>query len=355
MTVRLLYLAVGRIFAWLVLLARSDGAKKAEILVLRHEVAVLRRQVPRPKPSWSDRALLAALARILPKELRGQRIVTPRTLPAWHQRLIAKKWTQPRPPDRPPVPEHLRDLIIRFGTENRSCGYRRVHGELRRLGYRVAAPSVRKMLREHGLGPAPRRQRAGRQWTRFLAAQGEGLLWCDLFHLDTVRLQRFYAFFIMEIATRRIHSLGVSAHPGPAFAAQCARELVMDLGERAGRFTHLVRDRGCRVTNAFDAAFEAEGVEIKKIPPHSPDCNPYAEQFIRSVRADCLDNIVLLDRGHAAAMLSEYETHFNSHHPHQSRSQSAPGDDPHVIPFPATRINRRRPVHGLIKEYRPAA
>jgi hypothetical protein len=342
-------------FAWLVLLSRSEGMKEAEILVLRHEVAVLRRQVGAPKPSWSDRALLAALTRLLPKSLRVQRIVSPRTLLAWHRRMVAKKWTQPKPPGRPPVPEHLRDLIVRFGAENRTWGYRRVHGELRRLGHRVAASTVRTVLREHGLGPAPRRHSAGGQWSRFLAAQAQGLLCCDFFHLDTVRLQRLYAFFVMEVATRRVHILGVSAHAGPAFAAQCARELMMDLGDRIHGFTHLLRDRDSRFTEAFDAVFAGEGVQVTKIPPRSPNCNPFAERFIRSTRAECLDNILILDRGHAAAVLSQYETHFNTHRPHQGREQLAPDDDPAVIPFPAARIERRTTVQGLINEYRPAA
>lgn len=316
---------------------------------------MLRRQIPAPTLSWSDRALLAALARLLPKALRGQRIVTPRTLLSWHQRMIAKKWTQPRPPGRPPVSEHVRELIVRLGRENRSWGYRRVHGELRRLGHRVAASTVRKVLREHGLGPAPRRQPTRGEWTRFLAAQADGLLCCDFFHLDTVRLKRLYAFFVMEVVTRKVHILGVSAHSGPAFAAQCARELMMDLGERADRFTHLVRDRDSRFTDAFDTIFAGEGIEIKKIPPRSPNCNPHAERFVRSVRTECLDNVLLLDRGHAAAVLAQYETHFNSHRPHQGRRQLAPDDDPHVITFPAIRIDRRRAVHGLINEYRPAA
>ncbi|BBJ46890.1 hypothetical protein SSPO_096080 [Streptomyces antimycoticus] len=156
MFVRLLYLISTRIFAWMVLLSRSSAAKDAEILILRQEVMVLRRQITAPRPSWPDRALLAALARLLPRVLRRHRIISPRTLLAWHQRLIKKKWTQPPSAGRPPVPQGLRQLIMRLGTENPHWGFRGVHGELRRLGHRVSPATIRRILRAVGLGPAPR-------------------------------------------------------------------------------------------------------------------------------------------------------------------------------------------------------
>ncbi|MFE7213962.1 IS3 family transposase [Streptomyces sp. NPDC057611] len=176
----MLHLIATRIFTWLVLLSRTSAAKEAEILILRHEVAVLRRQVAAPKPTWPDRALLAALARLPPRTLRQHRIVSPRSLLAWHQRLIKDKWTQPASPGRPPVPEELRDLIIRLGAENPRWGFRRVHGELRRLGHRVSPASVRRILRAAGLGPAPRRHPVRGEWAAFLKAQAHGLLATDL-------------------------------------------------------------------------------------------------------------------------------------------------------------------------------
>ncbi|MGW7008844.1 IS3 family transposase, partial [Streptomyces sp. NPDC054933] len=190
MLVRLVYLITMRIFAWLVPLSRSSAAKNVEILILRHELAVLRRQATTPKPGWPDRALLAALARLLPRAPRGRWIVPPRTLPAWHQRLVKKKWTQPPSPGRPRLPEEIRDLIIRLGTENHRWGFRRVHSELRRLGHKVSPSSVRRVLRAAGLGPAPRRHPARGEWTAFLKSQASGLLATDLFHIDTVGLQR---------------------------------------------------------------------------------------------------------------------------------------------------------------------
>jgi putative transposase len=214
---------------------------------------------------------------------------------------------------------------------------------------------VRKVLREHAPGPAPRRHGGRRKWSRFPAKQAEGLPCCDFLHLDTVRPQRPSAFFVTEVATPRVHIPGVSTHSGPAIAAQCAREPMMDPGDRTDSLTHLPRDRDSRFTEAFDALFAGATVQVKKIPPRSPNRNPYAERFARSVRAQCLDNIPVLDRGHGAAVPSPYQAHVNTHPPHQGRGQPAPDDHPVIIPFPAQRIERRRAVQGLINEYRPAA
>jgi hypothetical protein len=308
-----------------------------------------------PRPSWPDRALLATLARLLPRALRGYRIVSPRTLLAWHQRLVTKKWTQPPSPGHPPLPEEVRDLILRLAAENHCWGYRRVHGELRRLGHKISAATIRRVLRAAGLGPAPRSRHARHEWAAFLKAQASGLLATDFFHIDTVGLHRPYALFVMEVRTRRVHILGVTAHPTAGWAAQQARQLLWEIGDRASRFHYLIRDRDAKFTAAFDAVFASEGVTVVKIPPCSPNCNPHAERFVRSVREECTDRVLLLNRGHAEKILRDYARHFNEHRPHQGRSQLAPNDDPTVIPLPATRIERRQAVGGLINEYRRAS
>lgn len=268
---------------------------------------------------------------------------------------MKKKWTQPRSPGRPPVPEEIRNLIIRLGTENPLWGFRRVHGELRRLGHAISTATVRRVLRASGLMPGRRRETARREWTAFLKAQASGLLATDFFHIDTIGLQRLYALFVIEVRTRTVHILGATAHPTAAWTTQQARQLLWHLGDRAPHFPHLIRDRDRKFTVDFDTVFASEGITVTKIPPRSPNCNPHTERFIRSVREECTNRVLIFGRGHAEKLLHDYTHHFNNHRPHQGRHQLAPLDDPNVIPLPTARIQRRQAVAGLINEYHRAS
>jgi len=253
-SLRFAYLAVLRVSGWLVLLARSDRAKDVEILILRHQVAVLQRHVKTPRLSWADRAVLAALARLLPRgHLRQLRlIVSPRTLLRWHADLVRWRWAHPRrSPGRPRTAQAVRALVPEMARDNPAWGDRRIHGELTGLGYKLAPSTVWQILKDAGIDPAPRR--SGQAWQTFLAGQATTMLATDFFRVDTVLLRRPYVLFFIEHGTRRVHLAGVTAHPTGEWVAQQARNLLMNLEDQADGLKFLLRDRDAKFTAALDA------------------------------------------------------------------------------------------------------
>lgn len=356
MSARLVYRLFVQVLSWLALFARSSASKDAEILALRHEVAVLRRNNPRPHLSWPDRAVLAALDRMLPKALRAHRIVTPGTLLRWHRRLIAARWRQPKPPGRPPIGEELVALIVRLAKENRTWGVVRIQGELCRLGHRVAASTIRKILRASRVPPSTRRDDT---WRTFLRAQAGSLLAIDFFHVDTVTLKRLYVAFVIEIKTRRVHPLGITGHPTGDWVVQLARSLAGDLQEAGHRFRHLIRDRDAKFTAAFDAVLASIGIEIVLTAPQAPRMNAFAERWIGSVRRECTDRILITGERHLHHVLDVYIAHHNAGRSHQGDGMllRAPEDQPNMILIPARidTIRGRQRLGGLLNEYRPAA
>ena len=355
MFLRLLYLIFVRLCGWLVLLARSSAAKDAELLVLRHEVAVLRRTHPRPRLDWADRAVFAALIRLLPARLRKHRLVTPGTVLRWHRRLVSRKWTYPHRTGRPPVSTEIAALIERLATENHGWGYQRIQGELLKLGHRVGASTIRRVLRALKIPPAPERG-SDTTWRKFLHTQASTMLATDFFHVDcAVTLQRLYCLFVMEVGSRYVHILGITASPDGPWTTQQIRNLLMDLGDRAGGFRFLVRDRAGQLTSAFDAVLAGAGIEVVKIPPRSPKANAYAERFVLTARKEVTDRMLIFGEWHLRTILAQYEAHYNGRRPHRSRQLCPPRPDHPVADLSRKRIQRLPVLGGLINEYERAA
>ena len=355
MSLRLLYLIFIRLCGWLVLLGRSSASKNAELLVLRHEVAVLRRTKPRPRLDWADRAVLAALIRHLPRRLRAHRLVTPGTVLRWHRRLVRKKQTYPNRTGRPPVSAEITALIERLATENASWGYQRIQGELLKLGHRVGASTIRRILKALKIPPAPKR-RTDTTWRQFLHTQAATMLATDFFHVDcAVTLRRLYCLFVMEVGSRYVHILGVTANPDGPWTTQQIRNLLMDLGDRAADFRFLVRDRAGQFTASFDTILASAGIQAVKIPPRSPRANAHAERFVLTARTEVTDRMLIFGERHLRSVLAEYARHYNGRRPHRSRGLRPPRPDHPVADLSQQRIKRRAVLGGLINEYERAA
>ena len=300
----LLYAGLCRLLGLVVSFRRRDSDKDIEIMVLRHKVRVLERQLhARVRYRPADRAILALLSRLLPRMRWRSFLVTPETLLRWHREAAKvkwRRWRKQRGPGRPPMSDGLVDLIVRLGRENRRWGCIRIQGELRKLGIRVAANSIRRVLRRNGLGPTPR---GGPTWAEFLRSQAHSVLATDFFSVDTVSLQRLYVLFVIELSTREVHLLGVTGHPNSAFVTQVARNLVADLADRAHRIRFLIRDRDTKFTSSFDEVFRFEGIRVIKTPVRSPRANAFAERWVRTVRTECLDQLLIFGPGHLERVL----------------------------------------------------
>jgi transposase InsO family protein len=357
----IVYVLAQRLFGLIALRGRGEEGKDVELLVLRHEVAVLRRQVTPPRLEPKDRVVLAVLSRLLPRDRWHARIVTPATLLRWHRELVARHWTYPRlrvsRGGRPPTAAVIRTLVVRLARENPTWGHRRIHGEIFGLGYRLSPATVWNILDRAGIDPAPRR--TGPTWRQFCTMQAKSMLACDFAHVDTVMLRRIYVFFVIEVATRRVHLLGVTRHPTGAWVTQQARNFLMGLDDRAEAFRFLVRDRDSKFTDSFDAVFAGSGISVLKTPPRAPRANTYAERWVGTLRRECLDRVLVVGERHLVTVLSSYVAHYNRHRPHRSLGQRPPdaptfSTDPTGVPT-NTRIDRKEILGGLINEYVRAA
>jgi putative transposase len=297
---------------------------------LRHQVAVLQRQVKAPHLSWADRAIMTALARLLPRGQLSQLrlIISPRTLLRWHADLVRGHWTYPRRgPGRPGTAKPVRALVLEMARDNPSWGYRRIHGELAGLGYKLAPSTVWQILKDAGIAPAPRR--SGQTWQKFLETQAKTILAVDFFHVDTVFLRRLHVLFFIEHGTRRVHLAGITAHPTGEWVAQQARNLLMNLDDQAQGLKFLIRDRDTKFTAVFDAVFSSAAVRIIRTPVRAPRANAIAERWISSARRECLDRMLITGERHLRLVLSEYVEHYNVHRPHRTLGQSPPAGRNH--------------------------
>jgi transposase InsO family protein len=354
---KLAYVVLCRSIQLLVLLARGDAAKDLELLVLRHQLAVLRRQTPRPRLEPADRALLAAVSRVLPRARWSCFFVQPETLLRWHRRLVAGAWTYPhRQAGRPPLDQEVQQLVVRLARENPRWGYQRIKGELLRLGVCISATAIRTTLRRHGLDPAPRRSSS--TWSAFLRQQAAGVVACDFFTVDTLWLQRLYVLFFIELHTRNVHLAGVTANPNGRWVAQQGRNLLLVFEERGRQLRYLLRDHDAKFSRAFDDVVADHGAEILVTPVRAPRANAYAERWIRTVRAECLDWLLIIGRRHLEQVLRVYIGHYNQHRPHRALGLEAP-DSPTGLTVVGDEqqgwVHRHDLLGGLLHEYRRAA
>jgi putative transposase len=346
------YLGFSTLLRLLVRGRRSEFSKDIELLVLRHQLAVLRRQQPRPRLRPADRAFLTALSRILPRRRCQGLIVTPQTLLRWHRQLVRRRWTQPqRSAGRPPVERRVREVVLRMARENPRWGYPRIAGELLKVGVRVSPSTVRRLLLAAGLMPAPRRN--GPSWREFLHQQATSVLACDFFTVETITLRRYYVLFFIELGSRRVHLAGCTTNPTGGWVTQQARNLGFTGVFEQTRF--LIHDRDSKFCAAFDEVFRSEGIRVIHTPVRAPQANAYAERFVRTVRAECLDWLLIVGRRHLEHVLRTYTAHYNAERPHRALALVPPeAENTAARPINAE-VERHDLLGGLIHEYRAAA
>ncbi len=338
------------------LAARTGRSKDLEIIVLRHQLAVLRRQTEQPQLTDDDRTLLGAIAAALPRPRRVGWIVTPDTLLRWHRRRIARHWTQStRPPGRPSTAAEIRRLIIDMATDNPTWGYRRIAAELTGLGHQIGASTVWRILKQRGIDPAP--QRSEVTWSQFLHSQAA--VACDFFTVDTALLRRYYVLFFIDVTTREVFYAGITANPSGPWTTQAARNLFLRHADRLTDARALVRDRGNQFVDTFDEIFRTEGLRILKTPIRTPVANTFAERWIGTLRRELLDRTIIWNQRQLEGLIVDYIDHYNTHRPHRSLDHRPPRvNDTQVNASrdPASlRVARSGRCDGLINEYRKAA
>ena len=360
MCLRFAFLLTARVLSWLRLSQREDTWKTAEILILRHQLAVLQRRQPRRSSlNWADRALLATLLSVIPKvHHNGMRLlVTPDTILRWRRDLVRRRWaarSMYAKTGRPTTRRNIKALVLRLARQNPEWGYRRIHGELAGLGTRVSASTVWEILKKAGIDPAPRRTAPA--WSQFLRSQADAILASDFFTVDLLDGTQAHVLAVIEHATRRIRILGVTLHPTGEWTTQQARNLLIDLGGQTHRVKFMIRDRGPNFTAAFDAVLADAGIRTVLCNVRTPRMNAITERWIGGCRRELLDRTLIWNQNHLLRILREYEIHHNQHRTHRSLHGAAPLKP---LPGPADldqyRVRKQGRVGGLINEYRLVA
>jgi putative transposase len=330
----------------------DSRAKDLEILVLRHQLRVLRRTSSPPRHQARDRVLLAAACRLIPRDRWVAFLVTPATLLRWHRELVKRKWTYGTTgrPGRPPIDREVRELVLRLARENPRWGCVRIGGELRKLGIRVGATTIRSLIRTARLGPAPRR--TGPSWTEFLREQAGGIIACDFFTVETAWLRTLDVLAFIELGSRRIHLSPSTAHPDSAWVTQQARNLALRLDDRSTALRFLIRDRDTKFSRSFDEVVRSEGVRVILTPVQAPNADAYAERVIETIRADCLDWSRILGRRQLDRTLRTSAQHYNRGRPHRGLDLATPlAEAGEPVPVSPRGVHRRDLLGGLIHEY----
>jgi putative transposase len=335
----------------LVLRLDGDRDREVELLLLRHELSVLRRTVKRPRLNQADRMILAALARRLPRRAWGGLLVRPETVLGWHRALVRRKWAafgRRRGPGRPRIDGECRQLILRLASENPRWGYTRIRGELIKLGYVVSATSIRNLMQKHGVPTSPRRSRLS--WREFLRAQASAIAASDYFTVDAWNLRRLYVLFFMELATRRIVWFGVTENPNQEWVSQQARNLIWKLQEQAYQAKYLICDNDKKFPFAFEHVLISEGVQVIRTPLQAPQANAYAERWVGSARRECLDWLIVGGPRQLERVLDDYVDHYNNARPHRGLQLHPPNGQLRVD-IGAGAISCRSRLGGLLREY----
>jgi putative transposase len=338
---------------------QSTREKDLEILLLRRQLAIAERGRDKAlRISRVDKLTLAVLAAHLkavtgwPSKRLGEviRLVQPATVLKWHRELVRRKWTfrHAKVGGRPRTATAIERLIVRLARENTDWGNAKIAGELAKLGYAISDETIGNILRRHGIPPAP--QRGGSpSWRHLMSHYKDQMLACDFFTVETFFLQTLYVFFFIELGSRQVHLAGCTAHPNAMWVTQQARQLLWELDGRTPPIHFLIHDNDSKFTEAFDTVFRAEHIHVIHTPVRAPNANAVAERWVRSVRNECLDKVLIFTESHLRRVLREYVTYFNGTRPHQGLAQQSP--IPRVLPTADGPVRCRAMLGGILHDY----